>query len=393
MLLSTAPMSSATSNFLSALRAFLLLLASASVVRAQPVPQGPVPLPTPSPGVIVPAKPSEGALQRRAAAAPRAQPKEGTTIRHSQSFEPELRLLFRVVACAGDEPVPAKFEAVVTRHCGIFKPIMERYREYYVPRAQPFIGSLQPEGLPTTVVYPFGGGDLLSALTVYPKLTEVTTMSLEHVGDPRVIDTISPAALERALAVVRRRVSGLLIWTESTSENMIQLEAGQLPGQLCFFLVGLAVHGQEPVGLRFFDLTPEGGVDGISPSDVDLRKARVATKLNQYWKAPSFSDAFSNSELTFRPAGQTEAPLRIHRHIAADISNTGLKRDPSVLKHLVAKGYVAAMTKAASYLLWSSNFSSIRQYLLDNMDFMVSDSTGIPPRFAREAGFEVIPFG
>ncbi len=327
----------------------------------------------------------------RQAPAERPQPADGTAPHLSQSFDSLLRLLFRVVACAGEEPVPVRFEAVVARHCAAFQPVMERYRKEYIPKAQPFIVALQPEGLPSTVVYPFGGGDLLSALTVYPSLREVTTMSLEHVGDPRVIETISPQGLERALAAVRRRVSGLLIWTESTSENMIQLEAGRLPGQLAFFLVGLAVHGQEPVGLRFFDLTPEGGVDGISPADVDSRKARIASKLNPVWKAPSFSDAFSNSEITFRPAGQPDAPLRIHRHIAADLSNDGLKRDTAVLKHLVAKGYVAAMTKAASYLLWSTNFATIRNYLLENMDFMVSDSTGIPPRFAREAGFEVVP--
>jgi hypothetical protein len=111
------------------------------------------------------------------------------------------------------------------------------------------------------------------------------------------------------------------------------------------------------------------------------------------WKAPSFSDAFSNSEITFKRAGDPRAPLRVHRHIAADLSNKGLKKDPAMLKHLEAKGRITAMTKAASYLLWSSDFSTICNYLLGNMEFMLSDSTGIPPRLAAAKGFEVLAYG
>ena len=51
------------------------------------------------------------------------------------------------------------------------------------------------------------------------------------------------------------------------------------------------------------------------------------------------------------------------------------------------------MTKAASYLLWRNSFSWVRNYLLEHMEFMVSDSTGIPPAFATPAGFEQRAFG
>ena len=51
------------------------------------------------------------------------------------------------------------------------------------------------------------------------------------------------------------------------------------------------------------------------------------------------------------------------------------------------------MTKAASYLLWRDQFSTIRNFLLEHMEFMVSDSTGIPPVFATKAGFEQTAFG
>jgi hypothetical protein len=310
-----------------------------------------------------------------------------------QTFDQELRLLFRLVACAGSEPVPQNLEAVVARHCALFQKTMSDYKTKYVSVAQPFLLRLQPKGLPSTVVYPFGGGDLLSALTTYPSLTEVTTLSLEYAGDPRRIVGITPERLELSLAQVRRRVSGLLIWTESTSENMMQLQQGDIPGQLAFFLTGLGVHGQEPVSLRFFKLAPDGSPSGLTVEDIAALEGSGATKLNQVWKSPDFSVAFSNSEITFRTVADPLAPLRIHRHIAADLSNGGLKNVPGVLKHLEAKGRVTALTKAASYLMWSTGFSRIRDYLLTNMAFMLSDSTGIPPHLAQKAGFEVLAYG
>jgi hypothetical protein len=51
------------------------------------------------------------------------------------------------------------------------------------------------------------------------------------------------------------------------------------------------------------------------------------------------------------------------------------------------------MTKAASYTLWNPNFSRIRSYLLENMAFMLSDSTGIPPQYAEPAHFTQETYG
>jgi hypothetical protein len=76
-----------------------------------------------------------------------------------------------------------------------------------------------------------------------------------------------------------------------------------------------------------------------------------------------------------------------------NLSDDFLDRNPALLRHLEAKGRVLAMTKAASYLLWKDGFSRIRGYLLAHLDFMLSDSTGIPPRFAAGAGLVQETYG
>ena len=79
--------------------------------------------------------------------------------------------------------------------------------------------------------------------------------------------------------------------------------------------------------------------------------------------------------------------------MAHDLANHEVGLDPGLKKHLEAKGKVAVMTKAASHLLWADDFSTIRDYLLEHAEWMISDSTGVPPRFAQAAGFVQDTFG
>jgi len=162
-------------------------------------------------------------------------------------FTKQVKVLFRVVACAGDEPIPSTFDAkVVEAHCKELNRRTDAYKKTWVGEAMPFIQALKPAGLPTTVVYPFGGGDLISALTTYPEATDITTMSLEHAGDPRRIDSVTSKELAQSLALIRSTSSGLLVANDSKTENLMKGQRGELPGQLSFFLIGLAVHGFEP---------------------------------------------------------------------------------------------------------------------------------------------------
>src|SRR5438105_12471637 len=150
------------------------------------------------------------------AGTPAPAPAAGQHPQGGEDFTPEAKLLFRVVACAGDEPLPDNIDkAVVDEHCKKLNQRIEKYRKTWVDVASPFIQKLKPAGLPTTVVYPFGGGDLISALTTYPELTDVTTLSLEHAGDPRRIHKVNSAQLKESLDVVDRASAGLLVANDS----------------------------------------------------------------------------------------------------------------------------------------------------------------------------------
>ena len=308
-------------------------------------------------------------------------------------FIADAKLFYRVVTCGGTDPLPATVDApTVDKHCAEMTKRYASFREKYIVPAQAFFAELRPATAPTTVVYPFGGGDLAGALATYPGAREITTISLEHAGDPTRLALLNKAQLRNALAAYRAASAGLLSLNDSTSENMRKLERGGIPGQLGFHMAGMTAHGYEPVSLKFFTLNDDGSIHYLTKAEVEALAPKKAKKKKGGWVDTDFSEAFTHMELSFRKAGDPKAPVIVHRHFAWNLANNGFTGS-ALEKHLLAKAKVSAMTKAASYLLWNGGFSGIRDYLLANMVWMASDSTGIPPRFAKKSGFTQITYG
>jgi hypothetical protein len=300
-----------------------------------------------------------------------------------KDFIAQARTLFRTAACGPSGDVPARFdEAVVARHCDELSRAYADYQKTWVDVAKPFIASLRPKDLPRVAVYPFGGGDLVSALATFPDASEITTISLEPAGDIRAIETLPADRVARELGVHRSHLVRLFEKAHSRTDNLEKESKTELPGEILFALAALVVHGQEPVGLRYFRLGPDGSLGYVTQADIDGAK-------NPNDRRALFADA----ELRFRRTGVLDAPVQVLRHISYNLDDFHLKADPSLLAYLGSKGKVSAMTKAASHLLWSDHFALIRGFLLDHTDWMISDSTGVPPRFAGPAGFVQDSYG
>lgn len=311
-------------------------------------------------------------------------------------FTAMARALLVVGAC-GDGDLPEGFSAqVVAKHCDAIKSTQAQYKTSWVDRARPFFASNVPANIPKKVVYPFAGGDLSTALTVYPDADEITTMSLEPAGDPRTLATMTAMptgkakqpkvsnALVKALGTVQYELRFLYRVNFSNTANMIEaMRGGELPTQLIFGLSALEVHGYEIDSVRYFNLADDGSIQYLTDADVSGApdpKTRAA-KRNRL---------FANAEIRFKKPG---GRVQIYRHIQVNLDNDHLEKDPRVLRHLEAKGPVAGMTKAASYLLSFDAFSTMRGYLMKNVVWMVSDATGVAPKWGKPAGFEYETWG
>jgi hypothetical protein len=295
----------------------------------------------------------------------------------------EARELAIVGACA--DGTPARVSAqLVTAHCKDVRKVQDDYKKSWIAKAVPFFAEKVPATAPKKVVYPFAGGDLASALAVFPDADEITTIALEPAGDPRALGKLSDKQVKSALAVVAKELRALYRLNYSHTMNMIgAMRGGQLPTQLIFTLSALHLHGYEPVAMRYFTLTDDGGLRYLARADLDAADAiKDVTKRNKL---------LANVEIKFRKLGSKRE--QTYRHIVANLDDSHLKKEPAALAHIKAKGKVAAMTKAASFLLSFDGFKTMRQYLIDHAAWMVSDATGLPPKYGKPAGFEYETYG
>jgi hypothetical protein len=297
----------------------------------------------------------------------------------AHDFTDDARALLVVGACAEGKAPEAVKPEIVEAHCKKVRKVQDDYKTSWVTPASEWMQQNVPKTVSKTVVYPFAGGDLSTALTVFPDAEEITTLSLEPAGDPRALDKLNDKQLKAALKVVETELGSLYKSNFSVTMNMIgAMRSGQLPTQLIFSLSALAIHGYEPVSVKYFKLDKDGEIHYLTDDDLAaIDKIKNVGKHNQ---------ELANVELVFQKKGAKKQ--QTYRHIMANLDDNHLEKDPGALKYLEKKGHVTGMTKAASYLLSFTGFDTIRKYIIDHVDWMISDTTGLPPKYGTPAGFE-----
>jgi len=302
------------------------------------------------------------------------------------SFASELAHLRRLVACDarvsdGVKPPEGMTLKQVDASCKKVRTQVERFRKRWLDKARPFLAKVVPADVVKTVVYPFGGADLMTALTTFPNLSLLTTMSLEWVGDPRAILKLESGDLRKNLGQQHAFLVKLFQVNHNRTVDLQELNQSPIPAPLVFGLTALDLLGYEPIAARWFHLDANGAVHYLTPSEISAFDATPAGK-----KQKERNEFFAHMELTFRKSGDPSAPIQTWRHMRANLHDDNLK-DSAVLKYLESLGPITGMTKAASYLMWRDDFHVIRDYLLMHMSWMISDTTGPTPYQAAEKGF------
>jgi hypothetical protein len=307
-----------------------------------------------------------------------------------KDFIDQIDPLLALVACTKDHPIPAAIEPeAYDEYCQQIAWNADRHQRLFDYQGADFFEGLLPADLPRVAVYPFSAADLTSALDTFPAAEEIITISEDRAGDPRKIArTLESKQLRTILKPLLASANAALLWGDSKTASLGWAQRTGFPPALLLFTIALAAHGDRPVSLRFFQLEDDGAIRYLTPANLDEIERRAAPRSPS--RPPRIEQAFANSEIVF---ASPDGAMRVHRHIAAGLTDWELKKAPGLEAFLESKGAIAAMTKSSSYRLWQPTFSSLRSYLLAHMEVMVSDSTGIPLEFARRSGFEQLGYG
>jgi hypothetical protein len=210
-------------------------------------------------------------------------------------------------------------------------------------------------GKPKTLVYPFGGPDLLYALAMFPDATRYVLLGLEPAGGLPDLEGADPgaviASLDRhALSVNTQLLHGYFITKDMKTD---------------------------------FSNGPLQGVTPILLTSLGLMHARI--------------DGIQNTTAGGNPAVQIDFTLpgtgrKSVTYVSGDLSNGGFKGSYESWLSSVGSGSVAYF-KAASYLMQDSGFSAAKNWVLGNCRAIVQDDSGIPYKTFDQTQWDIHLFG
>ena len=205
-------------------------------------------------------------------------------------------------------------------------------------------------------VYLFSGPDFLYADAMFTDCSTFVLQGLEPVDPIPDLLTTPPAALLGTLENIQISLNTLLSFSFFKTKNMREdFERAQLKGVLPIIFVFMARTGKQIDSVEYISLDKDGKVQ--QGQQGAIRGAKI-----------NFVDLASGS------------PKEMY-YFTSDLSDDALKRNPALLRFCEGLGPANSLLKAASYLLHGSNFTTARNFLLQNSVSVLQDDSGIPVHY------------
>jgi hypothetical protein len=221
-----------------------------------------------------------------------------------------------------------------------------------------------------TMFYMFSGPDFLYADAFYSKASTYVLSALEPPGSVPDLSRLSRGGVGAALYNVERSLGSILSFSFFITKQMkVDLRDGQLNGTLPILYVFLARSGKT--------------IRNVSPVAIDDKGAAYFANENP---GPN---AVRGVRIVFAGSDGVEKTLY---YFSTDLSNVGVKAS-GFLKFCATLAPGNSLIKSASYLLYSGNFSTVRDFILNNSATIIQDDSGIPLAYYSPNKWRFFPFG
>ena len=221
-----------------------------------------------------------------------------------------------------------------------------------------------------TMFYMFSGPDFLYADAFYSKATTYVLSALEPPGSVPDLTRLPHGGVGAALYNVERSLSSILSFSFFITKQMkVDLHAGQLNGTLPILYVFLARSGKT--------------IRNVSPVAIDDKGTAYFVNENP---GPN---AVRGVRIVFAGSDGVEKTLY---YFSTDLSNSGA-RASGFLKFCATLAPGNSLIKSASYLLHSGNFTTVRDFILNNSATVIQDDSGIPLVYYSPKKWRFFPFG
>jgi hypothetical protein len=217
----------------------------------------------------------------------------------------------------------------------------------------------------TPVLYFFSGPDFLYAHAFFPNATTYVLCGIEPIGPLPRVEDVPPETLAGSLATLRDSLDTLLDFSFFITKKMrVQITDTRLSGTLPLLYIFLARSGCHISDVTLMALDATG---------------QVTTGRT---RAPGVKIDFTG------PAGQQQTLY----YFSTDLSDGAIDAS-GFLKWCAGLGSARGFLKAASYLMHTGEFNTVRRFLLAQCDGILQDDSGIPMQYFPEHDWDVHLFG
>ena len=221
----------------------------------------------------------------------------------------------------------------------------------------------------SALFYPFAGADFLYSHAFFPDAANYVLIGLEPIGRLHCCDTMTKQNFLEYLEKIRSSLyySNQLGFFRTKSMET-DLNQQSLDGTLPLIIFFIRKTGHRLTGITYFNLDHEGRIVSCrqDTSTTGVRVAFVDSTMKQH---------------------------QVLYYLSYDLSDHNLKQHPELLQFVKSFGSQAGFLKAASYLMFTSDFRIIRNYMLDQESSILQDDSGIPFHFFKPSGWSVKLFG
>ena len=285
------------------------------------------------------------------------------------SVDDTAKFLAGMMPSADSPLAPLTKDPAWQRHAKFFDTAFGQLEQRQLSRIRAWADTNLAAPKPT-MFYMFSGPDFLYANAFYSKASTYVLSALEPVGSVPDLSRLPRGGIASALYNVERSLGSILSFSFFITKQMkTDLQAGQISGTLPILYVFLARSGVT--------------VKSVSPISLDDQGAAYFAGEN------AGPNAVRGVRITFAGSDGLEKTLY---YFSTDLSNAGVKAS-GFLKFCATLAPANSLIKSASYLLHSGNFTTVRNFLLNNSATIIQDDSGIPLTYYNAKKWRFFPFG
>jgi len=212
-----------------------------------------------------------------------------------------------------------------------------------------------------TVFYPFSGPDILNAYTLFPHAKQFIMVGLEPVGSlPDISKQMAADTADQYFKSIRQSLTAILNLSFFRTKAMkTELRGEEVNGTIHLLLLFLERTGNSIVDIRPVNINYEGMIVTYP----DFRAAQ-RDSLKSKGVEIDFTDKDSIVKKVF--------------YFSTDLSDGGLKNNTGFKKFVTSQEPYNTYLKSASYLMYESQFSVVRNLILNGSRHVLQDDSGIP---------------